>query len=368
MRILWFTWKDRRNPDAGGAEVINEEMAKRLVKNGHKVTFIVAGFSGGKPEELINGFRIIRVGNRWSVYLKAYQYYIKHLKNHSDLIIEEINTIPFMTQWYISRERRVLFIYQLCREIWFYQLFFPLNLIGYLLEPMYLFLLRKNVVIAESKSTKSDLIKYGFSPKKIHIIPVGIEINSLKEIQSIEKYPVFTMLSLGTIRAMKRTHHHIKAFELAKKKIPELELIIAGEADKNYQKKILKMIASSQYKEDIRYLGKVTKRKKIELLRKSHFIAVTSVKEGWGLVVTEAASQGTPAISYDVDGLKDSVLDGKTGIICKKNSPIILAKNIIKLYRNKTVYDKLQNNAWKWGRNFSFEKSYESFKNIIFKI
>lgn len=368
MRILWFTWKDKKNPDAGGAEVINEEMAKRFVKDGHKVTFIVAGFSGGKPEELINGFRIIRIGNRWSVYLKAYQYYIKHLKNYADLIIEEINTIPFMTQWYISREKRVLFIYQLCREIWFYQLFFPLNLIGYLLEPMYLFLLRKNVVIAESKSTKSDLIKYGFSPKKIHIIPVGIEINSLKEIQSIEKYPVFTMLSLGTIRAMKRTHHHIKAFELAKKKIPELELIIAGEADKNYQKKILKMIANSQYKEDIRYLGKVTKRKKIELLRKSHFIAVTSVKEGWGLVVTEANSQGTPAVSYDVDGLRDSVRNKFTGLLCQENTPQNLAKNIIKLYRNKKLYRTLQNNAWHWSKKLNFDKSYQTFKKYLLKI
>ena len=365
MKIVWFTWKDRKNPHAGGAEIINEEIAKRLVRDGHRVTFIVAGFSGGKPEEEIDGFRIIRVGNRWSVYLKAYQYYIKHLKNYADLIIEEINTIPFMTQWYTEREKRVLFIYQLCREVWFYQLFFPLNLIGYLLEPIYLFLLRKNVVVTESKSTKSDLIKSGFNPKKTYIIPIGVEIRLLKKIQSIEKYPAFTMLSLGTIRAMKRTHHHIEAFEFAKKKIPELELIIAGEADKNYQKKILRMIANNQYNEDIKYLGRVTLKKKIKLLRQSHFITVTSVKEGWGLVVTEAASQGTPAIVYDVDGLRDSVKGGKTGIICRQNTPESLASNIIKLYRNKKLYGILKNNAWHWSKKLNFDKSYQEFKKII---
>jgi glycosyltransferase involved in cell wall biosynthesis len=36
-------------------------------------------------------------------------------------------------------------------------------------------------------------------------------------------------------------------------------------------------------------------------------LAVTSVREGWGLVVDEAASVGTPSIGYDVDGLRDSV-------------------------------------------------------------
>jgi len=35
---------------------------------------------------------------------------------------------------------------------------------------------------------------------------------------------------------------------------------------------------------------------------------VTSVREGWGLVVTEAASVGTPSYGYDVPGLRDSIL------------------------------------------------------------
>ena len=41
MKILWFTWKDMKNPYAGGAEVVNEQLAKRLVADGHEVTFLV---------------------------------------------------------------------------------------------------------------------------------------------------------------------------------------------------------------------------------------------------------------------------------------------------------------------------------------
>ncbi len=77
MKILWFTWKDRKNPLAGGAEVVNEELAKRLARNGHEVIFLVGGFNGGQKEEIIDGYKIIRLGNRWTVYWRAYGYYKK---------------------------------------------------------------------------------------------------------------------------------------------------------------------------------------------------------------------------------------------------------------------------------------------------
>ena len=175
MKILWLTWKDKKNPLAGGAEVVNEELAKRLVTDGHEVIFLVGGFTGGTSEETKDGFKIIRCGNRWSVYFKAYQYYKKNLKDWSDLVIDEVNTIPFFAKFYV-KQKNILFVHQLCRQIWFYQMFFPLSLVGYLLEPIYLWLLRDRKVITVSESTKRDLIKFGFKKENISIISEGIEI------------------------------------------------------------------------------------------------------------------------------------------------------------------------------------------------
>ena len=42
MKILWLTWKDKKNPLAGGAEVVNEELAKRLIADGNEVIFWLA--------------------------------------------------------------------------------------------------------------------------------------------------------------------------------------------------------------------------------------------------------------------------------------------------------------------------------------
>jgi glycosyltransferase involved in cell wall biosynthesis len=37
--------------------------------------------------------------------------------------------------------------------------------------------------------------------------------------------------------------------------------------------------------------------------------------EGWGIVVSEAAIRGTPAVAFDVPGLRDSVVHGQTGML-----------------------------------------------------
>ena len=361
MKILWFTWKDSKNPKGGGAEVINENLAVRLARDGHQVRFIVAGFKGAKHKEIKDGYEIIRVGNRYTVYAEAFLYYRRNLQKWPDFIIEEINTIPFFTQFY-ARAKRVLLIYQLCEKIWFHQFPFPLSLIGYLIEPLYLRLIGNNNVVTESESTKNDLLKYGFDKKKVSVFPIGIEPYYSS---SAKKYSVPTILSLGSIRSMKRTHHQIKAFEIAKKQIKDVKLVIAGDANSSYGKKIMKLISLSPEKRDITYTGKISQSEKYKLMKKCHLLLVTSVKEGWCLVVTEANSQGTPGIVYNVDGLRDSVRNNKTGIICRKNTPSEMANNIVRVLTDQNLLKKLQMNALNFSKTLTITNSYKEFKKNL---
>lgn len=275
MKIIWFTWKDKKNPLAGGAEVVNEELAKRLVDDGHEVIFLVGGFGGGVNEETISGYKIIRLGNRWTVYWQAYKYYKKNLAGWADLAIDEINTIPFFAKFYV-KEKNILFVHQLCREIWFYEMFFPLNLVGYLFEPIYLWLLRDRKVITVSQSTKNDLLKYGFKAENIKIISEGIDFLPLSEGEikrgwENTKFEKPTMLSIGNIRSMKRTNQIIKGFELAKEKIKNLRLVIAGSAEGRYGEKVIRMIQQSKYADSIEYLGKISQEKKLKYYKNLMF-------------------------------------------------------------------------------------------------
>ncbi|MBF0913645.1 glycosyltransferase family 1 protein, partial [Candidatus Gracilibacteria bacterium] len=58
--ILFLTWKDIKHPRSGGAEVVMLEYAKRLVGDGHKVTWFASNFSGAKDFENIEGIDIYR--------------------------------------------------------------------------------------------------------------------------------------------------------------------------------------------------------------------------------------------------------------------------------------------------------------------
>jgi glycosyltransferase involved in cell wall biosynthesis len=365
MKILWLTWKDREHPLAGGAEVVNEELAKRLVRDGHEVKFVVGGFAGGATETTRDGFSIVRVGGRVSVYWKACRYYKQHLQGWADQVIDEVNTIPFFARWYV-KEPVTLFIHQLAREIWFFEMFFPLNVIGYLIEPIYLWLLRHSKVITVSESTKRDLSRYGFNESAIEIISEGIECVPLERLENIQKEAQPTMLAFGSVRAMKRTLDIVQAFEVAKQSLPQLRLFIAGGAEGKYGSRVLEAANRSRYAKDITYLGRVSQADKPALLQRVHVIAVASVREGWGLVVTEANSQGTPAVVYDVPGLRDSVKNGMTGIVCRENSPAGMAKEIVALLQDQAMYKTLQRNGWEWSKGMTFEKAYEYFiKNLV---
>ena len=163
---------------------------------------------------------------------------------------------------------------------------------------------------------------------------------------------------------MKRTLDQIKAFELAKQEMPELKLKVVGDHSEKYGQKVIDYIQQSPYADDIEIFGRVDKLTKKYLMQKCHAILVTSVKEGWGLIVTEAASQATPAIVYNVDGLRDSVKDNWSGVVTDDNTPRAMAKGIKALLHDYD-YKKLRHNAWQWSKQITFEKSYQQFQRLI---
>lgn len=364
MRILWFTWKDLRNPRAGGAERVNEELIKRLARRGDEVLIVTAGFRGGAREESVDGYRVLRLGSRWTVYGRAFFHYQWHLRGRFDLVIDEMNTLPFFAKFY-AREKNILFVHQLCREIWFYEMCWPLSYAGYLLEPLYLRLLRDRQVLTISESTRQDLLGFGFGADRIRIIGEGIDLQPAEDLATLEKYPRPTLLSFGAVRAMKRTDHLVRAFELAKKRCPELRLIVAGDYDNPFGRKVFALARRSPYRADIFFTGRVSRTEKIELMRRSHVLLAASVKEGWGLVVTEANSQGTPAIAYDVDGLRDSVCHGRTGILCRKNTPAEMAASILLMLEENNRYERMRRSAWQESKKVTFENCFAKFERAL---
>lgn len=364
MNILWLSWKDSNHPLAGGAETVSTNIMQRLVRDGHAVRLITASYPNSLPKETIQGIEIFRTGGKYSVYMKAIHLYRQQMKEWPDLIVDEMNTIPFGVTFF-TKKRAVLFTYQLARKVWFYQMSFPLSLFGFLLEPLYLFLLsrRYTTVLTESESTRRDLAHFGFRPEHVSTFRVGMELKPT--IKLTEKTVSNQIIFLGALRPMKQALDAVKAFEQARDTNNLLTLRLAGDDSANYAKKIKQYVENSRHKEAISILGRVPLSKKLELLNQADIILVTSVKEGWGLIVTEANSQGTPAIVYDTDGLRDSVRHNQTGIVVPYRNTNAMAAAINNLLKDRKTYNNLRKQAWEWSKEYTFENSYQDFCRIL---
>ncbi len=102
-------------------------------------------------------------------------------------------------------------------------------------------------------------------------------------------------------------------------------------------------------------------------MSQAHLILVPGFREGWGLVVTEANAMGTPAVTYNVNGLRDSVRDGQTGILVKKNTPQSLAHASIALLQDQYTLNKLSLNALTFSKEFTWDNTADKFDRIIRK-
>ena len=363
MKILIFNWRDIKNPQAGGAELVTHEISKRWINSGHEVTLFTSQFPQSKKEEIIDKVKIIRSGQQWSVHWKAYLHYQKYFKGKFDIIIDEINTIPFFTPLYV-KERKIAYFNQLAREVWFYESFFPISLLGYLLEPLYLRFYRNIPTMVISSSTKKDLVSLGF--KDVEVFPMAVDFEKTQKFLA-DKEKNLTIIYVGRLVYSKKVVDVIESFRIIIKKVKDAKLWVVGSGDKRYEEKLKKLVEKYSLKELVRFFGYVTQEEKYKLMSKATVIAITSVREGWGLIVTEANSLKTPAVVYNSPGLRDAVIHNETGLICENNNPDDLANNILSLL-NKNIYSRLQKNAHSDSRDRTWEKTAKEGLKIINRV
>ena len=110
-------------------------------------------------------------------------------------------------------------------------------------------------------------------------------------------------------------------------------------------------------KNEVKFWGFVSTEKKKELMSRAHVIVVPSLREGWGLIVTEANAVGTAALVFDSPGLRDSVKSGITGLVTEYNTPECLAWNLEVLHSSPKLLKKLSENAHRWSFSFNWDNT-----------
>jgi glycosyltransferase involved in cell wall biosynthesis len=354
VRILWLNWRDIKNPEAGGAEVFTHEVMLRLVRKGYQMTLFTSHFLNAPKNEKIDGINVTRDGGKYTVYSKARDYCKKYIKGY-DLVIDGINVKPFLTPKFLKKERKPILavIYQISPEQFLLELPFPLSYIGYFLEKRWLSYYNEISTLTISDSTKRDLGSLGF--RNVTVVPIGIGIAPLQDVPEKETRPTFVFI--GRLKRHKLPDHAILAFSSIKKQMDNAQMWVIGDG---YMRKELER----KFK-DVTFYGRVSSELKYQLLSKSHILLVPAVREGWALVVTESNAVGTPAVAYDVPGLRDSVRNGETGILVKERSPDNLAQAAIALFKDREILAKYSSNALDFSKQFNWDYTADSFDKII---
>lgn len=366
MKILILNWKDIKNPAAGGAEILTHEMAKGFIAKGHKVIMFVSAFPQSRKKETIDGITIIRAGKldlralSQSVHYKAYRYYKKNLQGQIDVIIDEVHGLPFFASFY-AKEKVVALICEVAGDIWFRMFAFPWNSIGWLAERCYLIAYRNVPVLTISDSTKKELIVCGIPQNNITVLPMGITRVPITGVTK-EKKP--TLIFVGRLNKMKGIEDAIRAVAQAKKTIPDLQFWIVGKGEEDFMQALNHLVQKEGIDASTKFWKYVSQQKKFELMAKSHAIVVPSVREGFGLIVPEAGSVGTPAVVYDVHGLRDTVKQGVNGIKVAL-SVAALSKGIEKILTEKKQYKALCLGAKKESNRYQWENTAKVALDVI---
>lgn len=369
MNILIFSWRGPGHPNAGGAEISTHEHAKGWVRAGHEVTLFTSYFKGAKREEKIDGVTIIREGRQFlAVQWKAFKWFLfaKHPK--FDLVVDEFHGIPFFAPLYV-RKKKLAFIHEVTGEVWGLNPWSrPFNLLpkmlGPIFEPLIFKLLYKKIpFMTVSESTKKDLVNFGIPENRIVVIHNGF--NKLDIEDNLSKEKKKTVIFLGALAKDKGIEEALKTFSILNRTDDNFQYWIAGKSDPEYLQFLKMQSRQLNINKKVKFWGFVPQEKKFEFLKRAHVLIHPAIREGWGLVVIEAASVGTPTVSFDVPGLRDSILHDKTGIICKIKSPEALAKEIMDLLQSNVKYQKMSQDAITWSKKFSWEKSIKSSLNLI---
>ncbi len=332
-----LAWRDIKHPKKGGAEIVTDIYLKGLSKK-HDVVLFSSAFNGSKKKERVNGYIIIRRGNKFSVYFWGLLF---ALRNRFDVIIDQVNTIPFFTPLFFNDS--IAFFHQLCLDVWFWESKFPVSVLGYMIENVYLKLYHNHRAFVVSESTKKDLVRYAWmKPGNILVLENQIDFKPLKKVRKKERAFCFC----GRLKKSKRVQDCIYAI-----KDVDAMLYIIGDGD--YRKNLENLVKRVGLMNKVVFFGKVSFEKRNEIMSRCLAILVPSVREGWGLIVTEANANGTMAITYNVPGLVDS---NKTGIIVKNIEEMSKAmkwalghpKEVVAMSENSLKHAK---KYCDWGRN-----------------
>ena len=307
-------------------------------------------FNGKKIEVVESNLRFVKSGFRYLFFL--FPFFISRFRsNDNNAII--ISSSFSVAKGFKKQSNQTHICYYQARNqryIWDDENIYFTRIQKIILAPL-LYVLRKidinhsrrpDFIIANSLFVK-DWIKKNYNIDTPVIYP-PVDTKLFKLQKNKEDYFITT----ARLEPYKRVDLLVKAFNKTQE-----TLYVVGDGS---MKKRLKRIAN----QNIRFFDFLEPNKVMKLVSKAKAF-VHAGKEDFGIAPVEAQSCGTPVIAYNLGGLSETVIDGKTGILFNAQSTDAILDALTRFKQTEFNFEKISEHA----EQFSEENFIMNFRNFI---
>ena len=226
-------------------------------------------------------------------------------------------------------------------------------------------------VIANSRFTKELALKLGI--KNVTVInpgcnyPIKVHEESKIYAKKIFENSSPKLITISRLDGRKSHQNILMTIKNLLPKYPNLKYVSIGDGDERKNLQNLRKELSLENNVDL--IFKSSEQEKVGLLEQSDIFIMPSVVykksvEGFGIAFIEAACYGKPSIGGIYGGEADAIKSGETGYLCNGNDLNALYETLLKILSNEQ-YKKLGENAFKFSKNFNWDKIIKNYINLI---
>ena len=199
-------------------------------------------------------------------------------------------------------------------------------------------------------------------------VPVAAVSNGvdLSHFQPGERTKKPTVVYVGRVDPEKKVELVIRAFQEVLKKVPEAELLIAGDGVDRVR--LEKLARELKLAKSVKFLGKVLPPELYQVYQKGWVFMTASEIETQGIVLVEAAASGLPLIAVNRGAVAEICLDEKNGFLCMPGSVSELSHALKSILTDEKLRKRFSDASVKIAAEHDFERTLDRFENIYKKV
>ncbi|MDD5173851.1 MAG: lipopolysaccharide heptosyltransferase II [Candidatus Omnitrophota bacterium] len=317
--------------DVGGVETGTIDLARYLVRGGHKAIVISGGGRLVKELDKIGARHYTLPVGKKSIFsvIKMVRRVCDIIRNEDIDIVHVRSRVPALIAYIACRITNRIF---LTTAHGYYKKHFLSKVMSW----------GRFVIVPSNVIAKHMISDFGVPYDRIRFIPRGVDLSKFK-FRSPGTYhsKEFTVGMVSRITPLKGHSFFIKAISLLRKDIPNLKVVIVGSAAKDKYMGDLQMLTRRFGL--TRIVEFLSAREDIPSIMHGLdcLVSATITPEAFGRAIVEAQASGVAVVSTKVGGVVDIIEDGKSGLFCNAQDPKDMADKILKLYRDKDLRAKL---------------------------